>query len=52
MKYFRQLIFPLVAIIAAFLVGAVVIFAIGDDPIYTYRLLIQERLSCASPTSV
>jgi len=44
-KYFRQLIFPLVAIIAAFLVGAIVIFAIGDDPIYTYRLLIGSAFS-------
>jgi general nucleoside transport system permease protein len=45
MKYFRQLLFPLVAILAAFVVGAIVVICIGDDPIYTYRLLIGSALS-------
>lgn len=45
MKLLRELIFPLIAILAAFLVGAVVILLIGDDPIQTYGLLIGSALS-------
>src|SRR5262249_61065631 len=45
MKLIRELLFPVVAIFAAFLVGAIVIAAIGDDPIQTYRLLIGSALS-------
>lgn len=41
----RALAYPLIAIIAAFLVGAVVILLIGDDPIATYGLLIGSALS-------
>src|SRR5215468_5372476 len=45
MKLIRELTFPLIAIFAAFLVGAVFILAIGDDPIETYALLIGSALS-------
>ena len=45
MKAIRELIFPLIAIAAAFLVGAVIILFIGDDPLQTYRLLIGSALS-------
>jgi simple sugar transport system permease protein len=45
MKAIRELIFPLIAIAAAFLVGAVIILLIGDDPLQTYRLLIGSALS-------
>src|SRR5262249_10310336 len=45
MKLIRELTFPLIAIFAAFLVDAVVIAAIGDDPIQTYFLLIGSALS-------
>jgi len=45
MKLIRELLFPIIAILAAFLVGAIVIAAIGDDPIQTYRLLIGSALS-------
>src|SRR5688572_25129877 len=41
----KALIFPLIAIAAAFLVGAIVIVIIGDDPIATYELLIGSALS-------
>ena len=41
----RALAYPLIAIIAAFLVGAVVILLIGDDPVTTYGLLIGSALS-------
>jgi ABC-type uncharacterized transport system permease subunit len=45
MKLFRELIFPLIAVIAAFVVGGIVVALIGDDPIQTYRLLIGSALS-------
>jgi simple sugar transport system permease protein len=45
MKIVREMLFPLVAITAAFLVGGVVIAFIGDDPIQTYRLLIGSAFS-------
>lgn len=45
MSRLRVLIFPLVAVLAAFLVGAIVVLLIGDDPIETYRLLIGSALS-------
>ena len=38
------LLFPLIAVVAAFLVGGVFVLAIGDNPIETYRLLIGSAL--------
>lgn len=45
MSQLRSLLFPLIAVAAAFLVGAVVVLLIGDDPIETYSLLIGSALS-------
>jgi ABC-type uncharacterized transport system permease subunit len=45
MRSARELVFPLVAIAAAFVVGGIVVALIGDDPIDTYRLLIGSALS-------
>ncbi|MDQ3256499.1 MAG: ABC transporter permease [Acidobacteriota bacterium] len=45
MKHLRELLFPLIAVGAAFLVGGVIVLLIGDDPIETYRLLIGSALS-------
>jgi general nucleoside transport system permease protein len=45
MKYLREALFPLVAVACAFLVGALVILAIGDSPVQTYRLLIGSAFS-------
>jgi general nucleoside transport system permease protein len=45
MRSARELVFPLVAIAAAFVVGGIVVAFIGDDPIETYRLLIGSALS-------
>jgi general nucleoside transport system permease protein len=45
MKLIRELIFPVIAIIAAFIIGGVIVALIGDDPIETYRLLIGSALS-------
>jgi ABC-type uncharacterized transport system permease subunit len=45
MKLIRELAFPLIAIIAAFFVGGIIVALIGDDPIQTYSLLIGSALS-------
>src|SRR6476619_4491773 len=45
MKLIRELIFPLIAIIAAFVIGGVLVAGIGDDPVQTYLLLIGSALS-------
>lgn len=45
MKLFREILFPLVAVLAAFLIGGIFVLAIGDSPIETYRLLIGSALS-------
>src|SRR5215831_9265616 len=44
-KAFRELLFPVIAILAAFVVGGIIVAFIGDDPIQTYRLLIGSALS-------
>jgi len=45
MKFLRELLFPLAAVVAAFAVGAVVILAVGDNPFSTYTLLIGSALT-------
>lgn len=45
MKLLRQLFVPLIAVIAAFVVGAIIVLLIGDNPIETYKLLIGSALS-------
>src|SRR6267142_2259250 len=45
MKLLRELMFPLIAVIAAFIVGGILILIIGDDPILAYKLLIGSALS-------
>ena len=38
----RELLFPLIAVVAAFLIGGLVVLAIGDNPFSVYRLLISS----------
>jgi general nucleoside transport system permease protein len=45
MKHLYDLLFPLIAVAAAFLVGGLFVLLIGDDPILTYQLLIGSALS-------
>lgn len=45
MKALRELLFPLAAVAAAFLVGAVLVLAVGDSPITTYSLLVGSALT-------
>jgi simple sugar transport system permease protein len=44
-KAFRELLFPLIAVLCAFAVGAVVVLLIGDSPIETFRLLLGSAFS-------
>src|SRR5947209_10738065 len=45
MKLLKEILFPLIAVIAAFIVGGIVVLLIGDSPIETYRLLIGNAFS-------
>ena len=38
----RELIFPLIAVIAAFFIGGLIVLAIGDNPFTVYRLLLSS----------
>ena len=44
-KFARDLLFPLIAVIAAFIVGGILIILVGDNPITAYRLLLGSALS-------
>lgn len=41
----RELLFPLIAVLAAFIIGGLVVLAIGDSPIEVYRLLLSSAFS-------
>src|SRR5918997_1456309 len=45
MKLLRELFFPLVAVLAAFVIGGIFVWIIGDNPFDTYRLLIGSAFS-------
>ena len=45
MKLLREILFPLIAVIAAFIVGGIVVLLIGDNPIQTYKLLLGSAFS-------
>src|SRR5438045_1319010 len=45
MKLLRQLLVPLIAVIAAFAVGAIIVLLIRDNPIETYQLLIGSAFT-------
>lgn len=45
MKLLREILFPLIAVLAAFVVGGIVVWIIGDSPFETYRLLIGSAFS-------
>ena len=42
MKILKEILWPLVAVVAAFIVGGIVIFALGDNPVEAYRLLLSS----------
>src|SRR3954452_20670801 len=41
----REMLYPLIAVAAAFAVGAVIVLLIKDNPLQTYQLLIGSALS-------
>src|SRR3954465_749607 len=45
MKYVREILFPLIAVLVAFAIGGVVVWIIGDSPWQTYKLLIGSAFS-------
>src|SRR5438128_7594385 len=45
MKLLREILFPLIAVVAAFIVGGIVVLLIGDSPVQTYRLLLGSAFS-------
>ena len=45
MKLVRELLFPLIAVLAAFVVGGMMVLIVGDNPIQTYALLLGSALS-------
>jgi general nucleoside transport system permease protein len=47
MKIFREILSPLIAVLAAFVVGGIVILLIGDNPLEAYRLLIANSFGSA-----
>jgi general nucleoside transport system permease protein len=42
MNIFREFLWPILAVAAAFLVGAIIILILGDDPIRAYGLLLSS----------
>jgi ABC-type uncharacterized transport system permease subunit len=45
MKLLREILFPLIAVVAALIVGGIVVLIIGDSPIQTYRLMFGSAFS-------
>jgi ABC-type uncharacterized transport system permease subunit len=41
-KAFTELMFPLIAVIAAFLVGGIIVWMVGDSPLLVYELFITS----------
>ena len=38
----RELLFPLIAVLAALVIGGLVVLAIGENPLTVYRLLLSS----------
>jgi len=45
MKLLREILFPLIAVVAALIVGGIVVLIIGDNPFHTYRLMFGSAFS-------
>src|SRR3989440_911132 len=45
MKLLRELIFPLVAVLVAFIVGGIIVWLVGDNPFEVYGLLLGSALT-------
>lgn len=47
MKILREILWPLVAVLAAFVVGGIIILLLGDNPIEAYRWLLSSSFGSA-----
>src|SRR5215217_5090192 len=47
MQILREILSPLTAVLAAFLVGGIIIWLIGDNPFETFRLLLANSFGSA-----
>ncbi len=47
MKILREILSPLIAVIAAFIVGGIIVFLIGDNPFEAYWLLLSNSFGSA-----
>ncbi|HKP45783.1 MAG TPA: ABC transporter permease [Pyrinomonadaceae bacterium] len=45
MKLLRELMFPVIAVLAAFIIGGIMVLIIGDNPFVAYKLLLGSALS-------
>jgi simple sugar transport system permease protein len=45
MKLLREILFPLAAVLAAFIIGGIVVLLIGDSPFQVYKLLLGSAFS-------
>jgi ABC-type uncharacterized transport system permease subunit len=48
-KLARELLFPLIAVVAAFIVGGILILLVGDNP-FT-RIAVSSAALCRGPTA-
>jgi general nucleoside transport system permease protein len=51
MKIFREILSPLIAVIATFIVGGIIVVLIGDSPIVTFRELIGNSFGSVADFS-
>lgn len=47
MKIVREIVWPLIAVLAAFVVGGVIILLLGDNPVTAYSLLLSNSFGSA-----
>src|SRR6201995_2215253 len=45
MKLLRELMFPVVAVVAAFVVGGIIVLLVGDNPFQVYGLMLGSALT-------
>lgn len=45
MKLLRELMFPVIAVVAAFIVGGIIVWLVGDNPFQVYALLLGSALT-------
>src|SRR5687768_16955162 len=45
MKLLRELLFPVIAVLVAFVVGGIIVWMIGDNPFEVYGLLLGSALT-------